>query len=179
MQNTSGYTFGHLFLIVLLFASVISCNQDEILIEKYSILGQWKSLDVSDSINHYEHLLIFDNDSTFKYDYSSFIIMPSIEEFSSPSYLLLTKEKYVGRYFSNGKNLSMKADTQINIYYSLDGPTDTITIDSFPYEECKFEVVDTVLTIRYTMYRANTPMTSTDVYVKNDEKDLETKIKTR
>jgi hypothetical protein len=62
----------------------------------------------------------------------------------------------------------MKAETQINVDYLFE-TSDTINVDSFIYEECKFAVVDTVLTLNYTTYRANTPITSTIVFVKNDD----------
>lgn len=163
-----------------MFASVISCNQDEdeVIVENQNIIGRWKSIEQSDSIDHIERQLIFESDSTYKYEISKFISIPPPEDYLGPLYVLISTENYIGQYFIDGRNLSLQADTQINTNFLFED-SDTIKIDSFIFEECKFEIVDTFLTLRYTTYRANTPLTSTILFQKIDGQDLVTRLNSR
>jgi hypothetical protein len=151
MKNRSGFTFGLILLIVLLFASLLSCNQDEIIVGNDNIVGKWKYVDVSDSIDHYEHLLIFESDSTFKYKISSYKSVPIPDTMPGPIYGLFTTEDYIGKYSINGNNLKMNADSlyfQLNIF----DLSVALEIDVSFYDGCKFTVVDTVLTLNYSEF---------------------------
>jgi len=167
MKNRNGFTFGQLLLIILFFASVISCNQDEdeVIVGNQNVIGRWKGIEHSDSINHIERQLIFKSDSTYKYEISEFISIPPPDDLPGLLYVLLSTDIYIGQYLIDGKNVSLQADTQINTNFLFER-SDTIKIDSFIFEECKFEVLDTFLTLRYTTYRANTPIMSTIKFLK-------------
>lgn len=180
MKYTGSFTFGHLLLIILIFASVISCNQDEdeVIAENQNIIGRWKSIEHSDSIDHIERQLIFESDSTYKYEISEFSSIPPPENFPGPLYVLISTEHYIGHYFIDGRNLSLQPDTQINTDYLFED-SDTIKIDSFIFEECKFEIVDNFLTLRYTTYRANTPLTNSILFQKKYGQDLVTTLNAR
>jgi len=167
MKNSSGFNLGLILPIVINFAFLISCNQDEIIVENYNIVGKWKYVDVSDSIDHYEHLLIFESDSTFKYKISDFKSV-SIPDMPSPFYGLFTTENYVGKYTINGNNLNMNADSLYFRYEIFDLST-SIKIDVSFYDACIFTIVDTVLTLNYTTYKANKPIVNMRAFVKSNE----------
>lgn len=181
MKYTGSFTFSHLLLIILIFASAISCNQaddnddDEIIVENQNVIGRWKSIEQSDSIDHIVRQLIFESDSTYIYEISEFISIPPPENFPGPLYVLISAKNYIGHYFIDGRNLSLQPDTQINTDFIFED-SDTLKINSFIFEECKFEIVDTFLTLRYTTYRANTPLTNSILFQKIDGQELVTTL---
>lgn len=152
-----------------MFVSMISCNQDEIIINNYNIVGKWNYLDLSDSIDHYEHFLIFESDSTFQYKISDFKSI-SIPDMPSPFYALFTTEKYTGKYTTIGNDLRMNADS-LYFHYGIFDLSTSIKIDVSFYDECNFTVVDTVLTLNYTTYKENKPIANKRVFVKYEEQD--------
>jgi len=170
MKNSSGFTFRPYLLIVMIFASIISCNQDEIIVDNYNIVGRWKYIDVSDSIDYYEHLLIFESDSTFKYKITNFksILMPITKP--DQIYGLYNTVTYAGKYLIDDNNLIMNADRGY-IPTGTDFLWYVSKIDVSFYDECNFSVVDTVLTLNYTTYKANKPIANKRSFVKYEEQD--------
>lgn len=169
MKNSSGFAFRPFLLIVMISVSLLSCNQDEIVVDNYNIVGKWKFVDFTDSIDHYEHLLIFESDSTFKYKISDYKSV-SIPDMSSPFYALFTTDNYVGKYTINGNNLKMNADS-LYFRYEIFDLFASMEIDVSFYDECRFTVVDTVLTLNYTTYKANKPIANKRAFVKYEEQD--------
>lgn len=169
MKNSSGFTFRHFLLIVMIFTFLISCNKDDIILDNYNIVGKWKYIDVSDSIDYYEHLLIFESDSTFEYKFTKF---KSILPINTPdqNYGLNTTFTYTGKFLIDDNNLIMNADT---IYFPTGQPflLWVFKVDVTFYDECNFSVVDTVLTLNYTTYKANKPIANRRSFIKYEEQD--------
>jgi hypothetical protein len=168
MKNRNGFNFGLFLLIVLMFVSLISCELDEIIVDNYNIFGKWKYVDVSDSIDHYEHLLIFESDSTFQYKISNFKYVTLPGNIPGPIYGLYSTDNYVGNYSVNGNNLNLNADS-IYFWWVVFDWSLAKKIDISFYDECKFMVVDTLLTINYTTYKENKPITKKRTFVKYDD----------
>lgn len=163
MKNSSGFTFRPFLLIVMIFTSLISCNNN--LLDNHNIVGKWKYIDVSDSID-YEHLLIFESDSTFKYMFTK------LKPINIPdqNYGLNTTFTYTGKFLIDDNNLIMNADTN----YFPTGLPDLLwvfKVDVTFYDECNFSEVDNVLTLYYTTYKVNKPIVNKRSFIKYEEQD--------